>query len=236
MSANGVTKSSNSLKHSQQNSATTNANHSNSNNNHTANTNLLSGIGHNASPILPMTPTSSVSPPINVTFKKETGGYHTNMTPGLSDVMKTVTIHDAIKEEMNMCASNPSAYPNINARLGHGGNLTPLGSNSSIMTTPSPPITPSHNAALSYVPNHDAYLWHPQYNQYGNNYNPSPYYSQMDYQSQNNYGSVGHSGYSMSNLGLPSGASFNGTMASQPFTSNGMDYMAPQDNKYVNMV
>lgn len=58
----------------------------------------------------------------------------------------------------------------------------------------------------------------------------------MDYQSQNNYGSVGHSGYSMSNLGLPSGASFNGTMASQPFTSNGMDYMAPQDNKYVNMV
>lgn len=238
MSANGVTKSSNSVKHSQQNSATTNANHPNSNNHNSANTNLLSGIGHNASPILPMTPTSSVSPPINVTFKKETGGYHTVMTPGLSDVMKTVTIHDSIKEEMNMCASNPSAYPNMNARLGQGGNLTPMGSNSSIMTTPSPPITPSHNAALSYVPNHDTYLWHTQYsNQYGNNYNtPSSYYTQMDYQSQSNYSGMGHPSYSMSNLGLPSGATFNGTMASQPFTSNGIDYMTPQDSKYLNMV
>lgn len=241
MSANGVTKSSNSMKHTQQqNSATTNANHphnnNNSNNNNSANTNLLSNIGHNASPILPMTPTSSVSPPINVTFKKESGGYQT--MPGLSDVMKTASIHDTIKEEMNMCTPNPSAYSNINARLGQGGNLTPLGSNSSIMTTPSPPITPSHNAALSYVPNHDAYMWHTsQYNQYGNNYNPpTAYYSQMDYQNQSSYSSMGHSGYSMSNLGLPAGAAFNGSMASQPFTSNGIDYMTPQDTKYVNMV
>lgn len=193
----------------------------------------MASIGHNSSPILPMTPTSSVSPPVNVICKKEISGYHTGTIPVMSDIMKTSSVHDNIKDELAM-GHNPAAYSNINARLGQGGNLTPLGSNSSIMTTPSPPITPSQNA-LSYVPNHEAYFWHQQYNQYANNYNtPSPYYSQMDYQNQANY-SMGHSSYSTSNFGLSSGTTINGAMGTQAYASNGIDYMTPQD-KYVNMV
>lgn len=250
ISSSGATKSNTSLKHTLANSATSSSsnshlahhNPSTNSNNNSMNTNGLSGIGHNSSPILPMTPTSSVSPPVNVICKKEVntgaGGYHTGASvPGLSDIMKSASIHDSIKEEMGMVAHNPAAYANINARLGHGGNLTPLGSNSSAMTTsPSPPMTPSQNA-LSYVPNHDTYFWHPsQYaNQYPNNYNTSAsYYSQMDYPSQSNY-SMGHSAYNASNLGLTSSSTFNGSMTTQAFASNSIDYMTPQD-KYVNMV
>lgn len=243
MSSGGITKTTSSMKHTQGTTSSSNSNHlthhhnnNNNNNNNNSNTNGLSAIGHNSSPILPMTPTSSVSPPVNVICKKEVSGYHTGNVPGnLSDVMKTTSIHDSIKDEMGM-SHNPAAYSNINARLGQGGNLTPLGSNSSIMTTPSPPITPSQNA-FSYVPNHDAYLWHQQYNQYANNYNPPAshsYYPQMDYQSQSNY-SMGHSSYPSSNIGLSSGASFNGSMGSQAFASNSIEYMAQQD-KYINMV
>ncbi|XP_055303397.1 homeotic protein ocelliless-like isoform X2 [Sitodiplosis mosellana] len=212
---------------------------SNTNNNSTASNanNGLASIGHNSSPILPMTPTSSVSPPVNVICKKELNyGIH-NGVPGLSDVMKSTVIQDSIKEEMaGMIASNPLAYTNINARLGHGGNSTPLGSNSSIITTPSPPMTPSQNA-LSYVPNHESYFWHSQYNQYPNSYNtPASYYSQVDYQGQSNY-SMGHSGYSTSNMGLTASNTFNGSMTSQPFASNGLDYMSPAPEKYgINMV
>lgn len=223
------TKTTSSLKHSQGNSSSSSGNHGNHHSNN--NNNGLSAIGHNSSPILPMTPTSSVSPPVNVICKKELG-YHGSNVPAISDIMESTSIHDTIKEELGM-SHTPSAYSNINARLGQGGNLTPLGSNSSIMTTPSPPITPSQNA-LSYVPNHDTYFWHSQYNQY-NNYNPpASYYSQMDYQNQANY-SMGHSGYSGSNFALPTGTSLNSSMSSQAFTPNGIDYMAPQD-KYVNMV
>lgn len=256
ITSSGVTKSNNTQKHTMANSSSTTSSNthmthhsSNSitnNNNSTTTTNGLSGMGHNSSPILPMTPTSSVSPPANVICKKEvnvgagnglSSNYHSggSSVPGLSDVMKATSMHDSIKEEMAMVAHNPSAYSSINARLGQGGNLTPLGSNSSIMTTPSPPITPSQNA-LSYVPNHETYFW-PQYNQsvYANNYNPpASYYSQMEYQSQGNY-SMGHSTYSTSNLGLPSGSTFNGSMTSQPFSSNGIEYMT-QPDKYVNMV
>lgn len=235
---------SSSLKQAQgSNNTTSNNNHishqnSNSNNNTTTSNNGLASIGHNSSPILPMTPTSSVSPPVNVICKKELNNYgHNNGAPGLSDVMKTTSIHESIKEEMaGMIATNPIAYSNINARLGHGGNSTPLGSNSSVITTPSPPMTPSQNA-LSYVPNHDSYFWHSQYNQYPNSYNtPASYYSQMDYQGQTNY-SMGHSGYSTSNMGLTAGNTFNGSMASQPFATNGLDYMSPGPEKYsINMV
>lgn len=246
MSSAAVSKTTVSLKHTQGTAASSNGNHlahhnsssnnnNNNNNNNTTNTNGLAAMGHNSSPILPMTPTSSVSPPVNVICKKEANlsGYHTGGVHGLSDVMKSASIHDAIKEEMPM-GHNPSVYSNINARLGQGGNLTPMGSNSSVITTPSPPITPSQNA-LSYVPNYDTHFWHSQYNQYANNYNPpASYYSQMDYQTQNNY-SMGHSGYSTANLGLPSGTTFNGSMGSQAFAANGIDYMTPQD-KYVNMV
>lgn len=209
---------------------------SNSNNNNTS-SNGLAAIGHNSSPILPMTPTSSVSPPVNVICKKELNYGINNGVPGLSDVMKSSSMHDSIKEEMTgMIASNPLAYSNINARLGHGGNSTPLGSNSSIITTPSPPMTPSQNA-LSYMPNHEPYFWQSHYNQYPNSYNtPASYYSQVDYQGQSNY-SMGHSGYSTSNMGLTASNTFNGSMTSQPFPTNGLDYMSPAPEKYgINMV
>lgn len=212
--------------------------HQNSNtNNNTTTSNANNGlatIGHNSSPILPMTPTSSVSPPANVICKKELSNYGVNN--GLSDVMKSAAIHDSIKEEMAGMMSNPIAYSNINARLGHGGNSTPLGSNSSIITTPSPPMTPSQNA-LSYVPNHDSYFWQSQYHQYPNSYNtPASYYSQVDYQGQSSY-SMGHSGYATSNMGLTASNTFNGSMTSQPFASNGLDYMSPAPEKYgINMV
>lgn len=78
-----------------------------------------------------------------------------------------------------------SSYPRVN------GNLTPLGSNtSSVITTPSPPITPSSNPPLSYQ--HDSYnSFHWQSNghnssphhYYSQNYNPA-YYSQMEYFNQ----------------------------------------------------
>lgn len=241
-----TTNSSSSMKHGQGGSQTSSSNsnnhltHQNSNNNNNNNNttnNGLAAIGHNSSPILPMTPTSSVSPPVNVICKKELNtNYHSgnNGVPGLTDVMKSTSMHDSLKEEMvGMVATNPGiAYSNINARLGHAGNSTPLGSNSSIITTPSPPMTPSQNA-LSYVPNHDSYsFW--QYNQYQNNYNPA-YYSQVDYPNQSNYG-MGHSGYSASNMGLSSGNAFNGSMASQPFGTNGIDGYTMTPDKYVNMV
>lgn len=218
------------------NNQLTHQNSNTNNNTTTANANNgLASIGHNSSPILPMTPTSSVSPPVNVICKKElSNNYGVNSSvPGLSDVMKSTSIHDSIKEEMaGMIASNPIAYSNINGRLGHGGNSTPLGSNSSIITTPSPPMTPSQNA-LSYVPNHESYFWHSQYNQYPNSYNtPASYYSQVDYQAQSNY-SMGHSGYSTSNMGLTASNTFNGSMTSQPFASNGFDYMSPAPEKYI---
>jgi homeobox protein OTX1 len=148
--------------------------------------------------------------------------------------------YDSLKDsDLGITAVHHSSYLNINSRLGQtGGNLTPLGSNSSIMTTPSPPITPQASAhnPLSYVPNHESYnFWHNQYNQYNpNNYNTPSYYSQMDYfnnQTQSGY-NMSHSGYSTSNFGLASSASMGGPMGAQTFSP---DYMSQQD-KYVNMV
>lgn len=244
-----TTSSTSSMKHGQNvtTSSTTNNNNSLSHHNSNSNTgnntaasnsnNGLNQMGHNSSPILPMTPTSSVSPPVNVICKKELNtNYHSinNGVQGLTDSMKPASIHDSIKEEMSgMITTNSHAYSNLNARLGHGGNSTPLGSNSSIITTPSPPMTPSQQALSSYVPNHE-YFWN--YNQYSNGYGNAPanYYPQVDYSNQSNY-SIGHSGYSTANMGLSGGNTFNGTMAAQPFTSNGLDYMS-QPDKYVNMV
>lgn len=212
-------------------------NNNNNNNNTTHTSNGLAIGGHNSSPILPMTPSTSVSPPINVICKKEVSSYHSSSNGAGAENLKTSSPYDAIKES-ELGIHHTAAYANINARLGQGGgNLTPLGSNSSIMTTPSPPMTPqaSHNP-LSYVPNHESYtnFWHNQYNNYPNNYNAS--YYQMDYfqnQSQSNY-NMGHSGYSTSNFGLTSGSSLSGAMGAQAFSPN-LDYMSPQD-KYVNMV
>ncbi|XP_035775268.1 homeotic protein ocelliless-like isoform X1 [Anopheles albimanus] len=248
------------------------------------------GLSHsNASPILPITPSTSVSPPINVICKKEqiSSFHHGSANTGNETAMKAAAAaagYELLKEsELNLAHHSSTSYVNINSRLGQSlgagsgipgtvgggslgssiggnisgaigivgsgglgngpsaaGNLTPLGSNSSIMTTPSPPITPqtSHNP-LSYVPNHETYnFWHNQYQQYPNNYNTPSYYTQMDYfnnQNQGNY-NMGHTGYSTSaNFGLASTSALAGPMGSQTFSPNGLDYMSPQD-KYVNMV
>jgi homeobox protein OTX1 len=186
-----------------------------------------------------------VSPPINVICKKELPYHHQNgigsqgMNNGSMDLKPGSggsSGYDSLKDsDLGISSVHHASYLNINSRLSQtGGNLTPLGSNSSIMTTPSPPITPQASGPLSYVPNHESYnFWHNQYNQYNpNNYNTS-YYSQMDYfnnQSQSGY-NMGHTGYSTSNFGL-SGGAMSGAMASPTFSS---DYMSQQD-KYVNMV
>lgn len=207
------------------------------------------GISHsNASPILPITPSTSVSPPINVICKKEQPSFHHNAN---NDSMKASSGYDLLKDPELSLSHHAPAYVNINSRLGQSlgsggagvsngtsaGSLTPLGSSSSIMT-PSPPTTPqtSHNP-LSYVPNHETYnFWHNQYQQYPNNYNAPSYYSQMDYfqnQNQSNY-NMGHSGYTTSaNFGLASTSALTGPMGGQTFSPNGLDYMNPQD-KYVN--
>lgn len=221
------------------------------------------GLGHsNASPILPITPSTSVSPPVNVICKKEQPSFH--HTPGGSgggggggnDGMKASPGYDLLKDpELSSLSHHAPAYMNINSRLGQSlgagggvggvangpsaGNLTPLGSNSSIMTTPSPPITPQTSHSSLYVPNHETYnFWHNQYQQYPNNYNTPSYYSQMDYfqnQNQSNY-NMGHAGYTTSaNFGLASTSALTGPMGGQTFSPNGLDYMNPQD-KYVNMV
>lgn len=292
------------------NNSNNHLNHNHNNNNHHNNSHNHGGGGHgqnNASPILPITPSTSVSPPINVICKKEItsassfhntsagsgGGQHPNNTSldgsgaqGLpKSYIEAAALHQHQQQQLQQHHqqqqqggvgkggeghdggllgplgngplglghnhnSNLNAYAaaaNLNARLGQSGtagsgaagNLTPLGSNSSIMTTPSPPITPqaAHNP-LSYVPNHESYnFWHNQYNQYPNNYQtPSSYYTQMDYfnnqtaASQANY-NMGHSGYTATNFGLAA----SGAMTAQTFSPNGLDYMSPQD-KYVNMV
>lgn len=205
---------------------------------------------HNSSPILPITPSTSVSPPINVICKKEQpSAYHTGVVGigsgantsslgGSADSMKLsqsqFDVH-AIKDEMSGMSlhASPSPYSNISSRLGQtGGNLTPLGSNSTIMSTPSPPNTPQTNQIPYHHPNE--YFLH-QYPQYPGNYNSNSYYP-MDYwnnQSQANY-NMGHAGYGTSNFGLSPATTLNGSMGGQAFAQNGLDYMSPQD-KYMNM-
>lgn len=235
------------------------ANNHNSSSNSTSNAvnNGLSALStsnhhNNSSPILPITPSTSVSPPINVICKKELPYHHHNGSSGLGnqplgngsmDIKPgsgASSGYDSLKDELMSPSVHHSSYLNINSRLGQtGGNLTPLGSNSSIMTTPSPPITPQasgHNPLTTYVPNHESYsFWNNHYNQYNpNNYN-TPYYSQMDYfnnQSQSGY-NMSHSGYSSSNFGLASNASMSGPMGAQSFAP---DMYASQQDKYVNMV
>uniref|UniRef100_A0A6E8V1L2 Homeobox domain-containing protein n=1 Tax=Anopheles coluzzii TaxID=1518534 RepID=A0A6E8V1L2_ANOCL len=202
------------------------------------------GLSHsNASPILPITPSTSVSPPINVICKKEQpSSYHHGPAGGGGggggnepSGMKP-TGYDLLKDsELNLAHHSSSAYVNINTRLGQslssvGGGVGGGGGVGSGGT--------SHNP-LSYVPNHETYnFWHNQYQQYPNNYNTPSYYSQMDYfqnQNQGNY-NMGHTGYTTSaNFGLASTSALAGPMGTQTFSPNGLDYMNPQD-KYVNMV
>lgn len=156
------------------------------------------GIGLNSSPILPMTPATSVSPPANMA---NSGSRLTG------DSMRTSPYNTI----------NTSPYSVINPRTGQtGGNLTPLGSNSTVMSTPSPPNTPQTNQFAYHHPNPD-YFWNHQYPQYQNNYT-SQYYS-MDYlnnQSSASY-NMGHSGYGL--------ASTPSSMSAQAFSPNGLDYV-----------
>ncbi|CAG9803557.1 unnamed protein product [Chironomus riparius] len=262
----GVTKSSHikvtpthALSANANNSGNSNNNNNNNNNNSSNSSNATSNAINNSlgalstgnhhstsSPILPITPSTSVSPPINVICKKELPYHHQNGLGNQNINNGTMDIkpgsggssgYDSLKDsDLGISSVHHASYLNINSRLSQtGGNLTPLGSNSSIMTTPSPPITPQASGPLSYVPNHESYnFWHNQYNQYNpNNYNTPSYYTQMDYfnnQSQSGY-NMSHSGYSTSNFGL-SGGAMSGAMASQTFSP---EYMTQQD-KYVNMV
>lgn len=91
--------------------------------------------------------------------------------------------------------SPPNAIKKESTQMNYktNGNLTPVGSNtSSVVTTPSPPMTPGTNPpTATSLPTyqHDNYNfnWHanghnsPHY--YGQNYNPA-YYTQMDYFNQ----------------------------------------------------
>ncbi|XP_037026699.1 homeotic protein ocelliless isoform X2 [Bradysia coprophila] len=158
------------------------------------------GIGLNSSPILPMTPATSVSPPANMT---NSGSRLTG------DSMRTSPYNTI----------NTSPYSVINPRTGQtGGNLTPLGSNSTVMSTPSPPNTPQANQFAYHHPNHPDYFWNHQYPQYQNNYT-SQYYTSMDYlnnQSSASY-NMGHSGYGL--------ASTPSSMGAQAFSPNGLDYV-----------
>lgn len=204
--------------------------------------NSLGGLNHNSSPVLPMTPSTSVSPPVNIICKKEVNPFHPNSTSNTNDIKPVLSsslhhpYNDAIKCESEL-AGLSHHYSNINSRLGQSsGNLTPMGSSSSIQTTPSPPITPqssSINPLSSYVPNHEYNNAFWQYsNPYPSNYGNTPYYSstQMEYfqnQNPNNY-NMSHSGYPSGNFSLSSGTPL-GQMSSQSFSQNSHDYLSPAD-------
>ncbi|CAH0547714.1 unnamed protein product [Brassicogethes aeneus] len=136
--------------------------------------------------------------------------------------------------------------PNINAHAYRtNGNLTPLGSNtSSVITTPSPPITPSSNPPFPYQHEsaYNGFNWHgnshntsPHYSHYPNhnNYNPA-YYTQMDYFNQSaqnqiqipnhmngSYQMAGYSGMGMSSTA----ASHQNFSPRHPSDCSNMDYM-----------
>ncbi|CAG9572650.1 unnamed protein product [Danaus chrysippus] len=171
-----------------------------------------------SSPNLP-TPTTSVSPPINVICKKESAPNYDSspINKNLStinhytkDSSPDVNVHNygvTPKQELynspKRLEYNKVDYTDkfsgnlvkeqYNSRL--TGNLTPLGSNSSIMTTPSPPITPQsiNGPGNVYHPDtYNSFHWPggsdyirgysgTHHQGYGQSYN-SPYYpTQMEY-------------------------------------------------------
>ncbi|XP_034837570.1 homeotic protein ocelliless [Maniola hyperantus] len=185
-----------------------------------------------SSPNLP-TPTTSVSPPINVICKKESAPNYDS-----SPLNKNLSTHHYTNDALRITNKESSPSDNISNVHNYGvtpkqelynspkrldysskvdyteksfgsnlvkdqyssrltGNLTPLGSNSSIMTTPSPPITPqslngpgnvyhpdSYNSfhwpgSSDYIRSYSSTHHHQGYGQSAYN---SPYYpSQMEY-------------------------------------------------------
>ncbi|CAH2270005.1 jg6480 [Pararge aegeria aegeria] len=186
-----------------------------------------------SSPNLP-TPTTSVSPPINVICKKESAPSSYDSSP----LNKNLSSHHYSNDALRITNKDSSPSDNISNVHNYGvtpkqelynspkrldysskvdyteksfgsnlvkdqyssrltGNLTPLGSNSSIMTTPSPPITPqslngpgnvyhpdSYNSfhwpgSSDYIRSYSSTHHHQGYGQSAYN---SPYYpSQMEY-------------------------------------------------------
>lgn len=142
------------------------------------------------SPHLPITPTTSVSPPINVICKKESANSNYENT-----ISKNHSVSHYNSNELRL--SGKESSPDVSNLHGYGvtpkqelysspkrldyskldytdksfgsnlvkdqyssrltGNLTPLGSNSSIMTTPSPPITPQSLNGPGNVYHPDSY-------------------------------------------------------------------------------
>ncbi|KAL4707531.1 hypothetical protein ACJJTC_000283 [Scirpophaga incertulas] len=191
-----------------------------------------------SSPNLPITPTTSVSPPINVICKKESAHNYESSPLNKNNSLTSISHHYNSSEALRLSGkdSSPSdSLPNVHGygvtpkqelynspkRLDYSnkleyseksfgsslvkdqyssrltGNLTPLGSNSSIMTTPSPPITPqslngpgnvyhpdSYNSfhwpgSSDYIRSYSTSHHHQGYGQSAYN---SPYYpSQMEY-------------------------------------------------------
>ncbi|CAG4960650.1 unnamed protein product [Parnassius apollo] len=188
-----------------------------------------------SSPNLPITPTTSVSPPINVICKKESAASYESSPLTKNNLSIT---HQYNSEALRLSGKDSSPSETISNVHGYGvtpkqelysspkrldynskvdyseksfgsnlvkdqyssrltGNLTPLGSNSSIMTTPSPPITPqsingpgnvyhpdSYNSfhwpgSSDYIRSYSTSHHHQGYGQSAYN---SPYYpSQMEY-------------------------------------------------------
>ncbi|XP_018334395.1 homeotic protein ocelliless isoform X2 [Agrilus planipennis] len=136
------------------------------------------------SPRTPTTPTkakgSKPSPVIPVTSSTTTNNIPPTPSSSVSPSSTTINIKKESPQLLN-------TYRSTN------GNVTPVGSNtSSVIATPSPPITPSSNTSLSYQ--HDSFNtfnWHtnghspPPHHYYGQNYNAA-YYSQMEYFNQQN--------------------------------------------------
>ncbi|KAJ8982306.1 hypothetical protein NQ317_001166, partial [Molorchus minor] len=110
---------------------------------------------------------------------------HTNL-PTSSTSTSPPTINPAVNAPVHPAVTVKRESPHVQNNTANG-NLTPLGSNtSSVMTTPSPPITPSGNPSASYQHDYNSFNWHANghntspHHYYGQNYNTA-YYSQMDY-------------------------------------------------------
>ncbi|KAI5638249.1 homeobox domain-containing protein [Phthorimaea operculella] len=191
-----------------------------------------------SSPNLPITPTTSVSPPINVICKKESAPSNYESSPHNKNNSLTSLSHHYNNDSLRISGKESSPSDTVSNVHGYGvtpkqelysspkrldysskidyaeksfgsslvkdqyssrltGNLTPLGSNSSIMTTPSPPITPqslngpgnvyhpdSYNSfhwpgSSDYIRSYSTSHHHQGYGQSAYN---SPYYpSQMEY-------------------------------------------------------
>nr|ANS54521.1 orthodenticle 1 [Onthophagus sagittarius] len=127
--------------------------------------------------------------------------------------------------------------PQISTNYRTNGNLTPIGSSSSVITTPSPPMpSPSSNPPLSYQ--HDSYnSFNWQFNNthnssphhyYGQNYSQA-YYSQMEYfnqpNAQNQMQVPNHMGASYQMTGYPLTAPSHHQNFSPRHTDCSLDYM-----------